>query len=107
MITAMIKNIIESTKSIPNNGKTNLSHFVYGTFEIASTAIKVPEVGMTMFEKPSPHVNANTAVCLVTPMRSDNGAISGIVTAACPEPEGIKKFNVVWKISIPPAATNW
>lgn len=75
-----------------NSGKTNFTHLTKGTFAKLRTAIKIPEVGIIIFEKPSPLVNANTAVCLVIPMRSASGAISGIVTAACPEPEGIKKF---------------
>ena len=87
----MIRNKIESKNNIANNGRTNFSHFVYGTFAIASTAIKMPDVGITIFENPSPQVNAKTAVCLVIPIRSDRGAIKGIVTAACPEPDGIKQ----------------
>ena len=76
-------------------GNTNFTHFVKGTFAKLSTAIKMPDVGIIRFENPSPQVKAKTAVCRVTPTRSDNGAMSGIVTAACPEPDGIKKFNVV------------
>lgn len=77
-----------------------------GIFAIESIAIKIPEVGMIVLENPSPQVKAKTAVCRVIPRRSDKGAIIGIVTAACPDPEGMKKFSVVWKISIPPAAKN-
>jgi len=44
--------------------------------------MRIPDVGMTMFEKPSPHVKAKTAVCLVSPRTSARGDINGIVTAA-------------------------
>jgi len=37
-------------------------------------------------------------------MRSASGVISGIVTATCPEPEGIKKFNDDRNTNIPPGA---
>jgi hypothetical protein len=37
--------------------------------------------------------------------RSAKGAIIGMVVAAWPEPEGMKKFINVWTNSIPSAAT--
>jgi len=95
MITAITKNIPDKINHIANKGKTNFNHFTNGILAIARTAISVPEVGMIWFENPSPHVKANTAVCLVIPSRSESGAIKGIVTAACPDPDGIKKFKVV------------
>ena len=82
----------ESKDSSRNNGIINFSHFVYGIFAKESIAINIPDVGIIVFENPSPHVNAKTAVCLLTPSISDKGASSGIVTAACPDPDGMKKF---------------
>ncbi len=45
-------------------------------------AIKTPDVGIIEFEKPSPQVNAKTAVVLLNSKASANGTIIGIVTAA-------------------------
>ncbi len=71
-------------------------------------AIKTPDVGMIVLENPSPQVNANTAVVLLSSKTSASGAIKGIVTAAWPEPDGIKKLSVLWKTSMPWAAkTLW
>ena len=57
----------------------NRSHRSYGTLAMPSDAMRIAEVGMIMLEKPSPHVNAKMAVCLVSPSTSANGAMSGIV----------------------------
>ena len=76
-------------------GVTNFNQLVNGIFAKLRTAISIPEVGITILENPSPHVNAKTAVCLVIPIKSASGAINGIVTAACPEPDGMKKLRVV------------
>ena len=58
--------------------------------------MRIPDVGMTVFEKPSPHVNAKTAVWRVRPRTSERGAMSGMVTAAWPDPEGMKKLRIDW-----------
>ena len=76
----------------PNKGNMNLSHCLKGTSAMPNIAINIPEVGMMVFAKPSPQVKAKMAVCRVMPSKSANGAISGIVVAACPDPEGMKKF---------------
>ena len=60
----------------------NFNHFIKGTFARLNTAIRIPEVGIIIFEKPSPQVDAKTAVWLVMPIKSAIGAIRGIVTAA-------------------------
>ena len=91
----MKRKIRENNIQIKNKGNTNFTHLAKGTFARLNTAIRIPEVGIIRFENPSPHVNANTAVWRVMPTKSAKGAINGIVTAACPEPEGIKKFKVV------------
>ena len=65
------------------------------------------DVGQNKFEKPSPNWKASTAVCLVSPIASANGAIIGIDVAAWPEPEGIKKFIKFWTIIIPTAAIDF
>ena len=57
-------------------------------------AIKIPLVGMIMLLKPSPEVKANTAVWRVMPSMSDSGAISGMLTAAWPDPDGISRLSV-------------
>ena len=91
----MNRKMNEKIMHIRNKGKANLNHFTKGTFAKLNTAIRIPEVGIIMFEKPSPQVKAKTAVCRVMPSKSAKGAISGIVTAAWPEPDGIKNFNVL------------
>ena len=50
---------------------------------------KLKDVSVSNYK---PNWNANTAVCLVSPIASANGAIIGIDVAACPDPDGIKKF---------------
>ena len=78
----MNKKIKEKSIHIKKSGNTNFTHFINGTFARLNTAIRIPEVGIIIFEKPSPQVKAKTAVCLVMPTRSAKGAMSGIVTAA-------------------------
>ena len=63
-------------------------------------AINNPEVGTIKLVNPSPNWKAKTATCLVTPNKSDNGAMIGIVNAACPDPETTKKLKQDWKIYI-------
>ena len=53
-------------------------------------AAALAEAGVTMFGRRSPHGYAGTAVWRLMPSRSASGAISGIVTAAWPDPDGTK-----------------
>ena len=57
-----------------------------------------------MFVKPSPNWYAKTAVCRLNSVKSDKGAMIGMVMYACPEPDGTKKLQTVWTASIPTAA---
>ena len=104
MKTANTRNSPAIIVSIRKSGHTNLNHFSNGTIAIPRMAINTPLVGMIMFENPSPDVKANTAVWRVIPNKSAKGTINGIETIACPEAEGIKKFNSVWKKYIPSTA---
>jgi hypothetical protein len=63
-------------------------------------------VGISMFVKPSPIWNARTEIWRVTPTRSPSGAIRGMVTKACPLPEGTKRFSIDCIVSIPTAASS-
>ena len=75
--------------------------------KLISPHIVAADVGQNRFENPSPNWNANTAVCLVSPIASANGAIIGIDVAACPDPDGIKKFIIFWTTTIPTAAIDF
>lgn len=65
-----------------------------------SVPISAADVGTMMFVKPSPSWKARTATCLVTPAMSANGAINGIVRAACPDPDTTKKLKTDWNKNI-------
>lgn len=69
-------------------------------FLAIAQAMTMKLVGHSRLENPSPNWKINTAICLFIPMRSAIGVIIGMDTAACPEPDGTRKFNRVWKISI-------
>src|SRR6056297_760095 len=83
-----------------NSGKNHLRYLLKGTLA-RTQPMRIKLVGQIRFENPSPNWKASTAICLFIPMRSDNGAIMGIVVAAWPDPEGTRKFITVWKRSIP------
>ena len=93
------------SESRRKRGNMNLSHRSYGMPASPNIAIKMPEVGMIVLDRPSPQVNANTATCLDRPKTSAKGAIIGMVTAAWPEPDGMKKLKKDWKVNMPMAAT--
>ena len=57
-------------------------------------------VGHKMFERPSPNWKARTATWRLMPKRSASGAMIGILVAAWPEPDGIRKLSSVWNTSI-------
>ena len=105
ILTAKIKNPHAITAQIPHSGARNLNHFLYGIWQIASAAINSPLVGVMTFVNASPNWNASTEVCLDIPSRSDNGAINGIVIAACPDPDGTRKFRRSCSTNIPQALT--
>ena len=104
--TIIVKKTMAKADKRKNSGTINLSHFSYGIPARPSIAIKMPDVGIMVFDRPSPQVKANTATCRERPKTSAKGAIIGIVTAACPEPDGIKKLRKVWNKNMPIAATN-
>ena len=81
--------------------QTHFAHFSQGILAKARPAIKNPETGVNTLERPLPMDNAIIDVCLVTSTRSANGAIKGMVKAACPEPDTTIKFSRFWKINIP------
>jgi hypothetical protein len=58
--------------------------------------MRTPEHGVIILVKPSPNWKARTVACLDTPIRSENGAMIGIVTAALAEADGIKMLMNVW-----------
>ena len=61
-------------------------------------------VGQNILENPSPNWNASTAICLCMPMESARFAIIGMDTAACPEPDGMKKLRMFCTMTMPTAA---
>ena len=63
-------------------------------------------VGTIMFVNPSPNWNARTAVCCGTPVSVASGDMIGIVTKACPDPDGMKKLQTDWTSSMPMAETS-
>ena len=70
----------------------NPNHLEYGIPATESTAIRTPEHGVIIFVNPSPNWKARTVDCLEIPIRSENGAITGMVTAAFAEADGTKIF---------------
>ena len=54
-------------------------------------ASSTPEQGVIIFVKPSPNWKASTVACLDKPIRSENGAMMGIVSAAFAVAEGMDK----------------
>ena len=78
------------------NLHTHFTHFVYGIFAIPSAAIKTPDVGVIILVKPSPNWNAITIAWRDKSIRSENGAMMGIVIAAFAVADGIRKFIIVW-----------
>src|SRR5699024_8490690 len=74
------------------NGSAHFTHFTQGILASAKDAMRTLPVGVRILDMASPIWKAKTAVCLVTPVKSANGVISGIVKAARPLPEGTTKF---------------
>ena len=58
--------------------------------------MSTPEVGVIMLVKPSPNWKAITVACRDRPIRSENGAMMGMVMAALAEPEGIRILMIFW-----------
>ena len=94
----------ESAMSHPKRGSINFNQFLNGILAMPNMAIRMPDVGIMVLAKPSPQVKAKMAVLRVMPNRSAKGAISGMVVAACPDPDGIKKLRMVWNTNMPSAA---
>ena len=84
----------ETTIKIAVKGINHLSHLLKGIFVNARGARQA--VGQIMLLKPSPNWNARTAHWRLTPIRSDKGAIMGMVVAACAVPEGTRKLKKNW-----------
>lgn len=85
-----------STISAAISFQAHFTHFPYGILAIPNTAISTPEVGVIIFVNPSPNWKASTVACLDSPIRSENGAITGIVIAAFAVAEGMNRFMKVW-----------
>ena len=90
MTTEITINIAWKTSIIRNSGVINLYHLSIGN-PINPHSVATA-VGQNMLENPSPNWNASVAVCLVTPSISASGTMIGIEVAACPLPDGMKKF---------------
>ena len=87
-------------------GRNHFAHVVQGIFAIAMAAIISVDVTVMLFEKASANWKQRTAVCLVTPTTSARGAMIGIVSAACPEPELTMKLIIVCTTNMPAAAND-
>ena len=81
----------------------NRNQRLYGIPAIARTPMSTYCVGIRILLNPSPNWKASTATCLLTPTRSASGAIIGMVTKACPLPDGMKKFARLCTKNIPTA----
>ncbi len=77
------------------NGVIHFTHFSYGIFATPKTPISTPDVGVIIFVNPSPNWNAITVDWRDNPIRSENGAIIGMVKAAFAEPDGITTLMTV------------
>lgn len=89
---ATVIKIIANAPKINCNGKIHLTHFDHGIPATPKQAINTALVGKIAFENPSPNWKIKIDVCGVIPTNSPSGAIIGIVNAACPEPDEIKKL---------------
>ena len=89
---AIVIKIRAIAANINCNGKIHLIHLDQGIPATPKQAINTPLVGNMAFENPSPNWKIKIDVCGVIPTNSPSGAIIGIVNAACPEPDEIKKL---------------
>lgn len=80
--------------SAMNSGTNHFHHLSILTPAIPQI-IGVMAVGHIMLERPSPNWKARTADCLEIPIKSDRGAMIGILVTAWPEPDGMKKLRPV------------
>ena len=74
-------------------GKINFAHLAYGMRAMPNTPMSTPEVGVIMLVNPSPNWKANTLVCREIPIKSENSAIMGMVSAALAEPDGMMRLS--------------
>ena len=58
--------------------------------------MRTPETGVIMLVKPSPNWKARTVAWRESPIRSEKGAMMGIVRAALAVAEGMKRLIPVW-----------
>ena len=82
------------------SGNIHFNHTSYRILAMARTPMVTPLVGMIRLEIPSPNWKANTATCRLMPKRSLKGAMMGMVSAACPDPLGTKKFRKLWSTNM-------
>ena len=78
----MATKISDKIKIIKNNGKINRNHLSNGIRHMANIATIPPKDGLMRLETPSPIWNARMVDCLVMPMTSPTGIITGSVAKA-------------------------
>ena len=78
----------------------NFSHCVYEMRATVKAPISVADVGNKILLMASPYWKASTVICRLMCSKSEIGIMSGIVVKACPEPDGIKKFNINCKTNV-------
>ena len=66
------------------------------------TAISTPDVGVIILVNPSPNWKAITVACFDNPIKSEKGAMIGMVRAALALPEGMIRLISVWITYIMP-----
>lgn len=77
------------------NFQKNFTHSSYGILAIPNDPISTPDVGVIILVNPSPNWNAMMVDWREISIRSENGIMIGIVSAAFAEPEGMIRFNPV------------